>query len=68
MTCPTADRLRSLWYATCQQMTAVSYPLEGWVRDEIDSQHKRADYHLALEALKKHFEECEICKNPKLNG
>jgi hypothetical protein len=57
MTCPTANLLRLRWYATCQQFGGMTEK----AAHEISLQRQRPEYIQALDALKNHIRECEIC-------
>jgi len=66
MPCPTADQLRFELYAVCQQIPMPEYPLSAEVQAEIAAQRERQEYITALDALKTHLKECEICSSPHL--
>jgi hypothetical protein len=56
--CVTANQLRLRWYATCKQFSGMTEK----AAHEISLQRQRPEYVQALDALKKHLAECEICQ------
>ena len=61
MMCQIADRLRHAWYATAKQMDGYGYPLPADTLRVIDRQRGEIEFQQALENLRQHFMECEVC-------
>jgi hypothetical protein len=61
MICYIGARLRLAWYATTGLVAATELPLKNSVIIAVREQKEKESYQMALQALKDHNRECELC-------